>query len=96
MTTGVTDKLSVEEVEKYAKGRMKSMPFHIERELARQLADTMRENELLRDTLTIIDMQAMNVMQDDVPPYGAILKCGWVHEKCKEALQRNKEPSDVG
>ena len=51
-----------------------------------------KENEFLRETLTIIDMQAMNVMQDDVPPYGAILKCGWVHEKCKEALNYNKEP----
>ena len=59
--------------------------------IAKQLADTMRENIFLRDTLTIIDMQAMNVMQDDVPPYGAILRCGWVHEKCKEALNWNKD-----
>ena len=55
----------------------------------KQLADTMRENIFLRDTLTIIDMQAMNVMHDDVPPYGSILRCGWVHEKCKEALNWN-------
>ncbi len=44
----------------------------------------------LDETLTIIDMQAMNVMQDDVAPYGAILKCGWVHEKCKEALLKSR------
>lgn len=51
-------------------------------------------NESLRQALTIIDMQALNVMQDDVPPRGAILRCGWVHEKCKEALNSNEYPSE--
>ena len=60
-----------------------------------QLLDTMRENEFLRDTLTIIDMQAMNVMQDDAPPYGSILRCGWVHEKCKEALKFRKDSDNA-
>ena len=61
----------------------------------KQLADTMRENIFLRDTLTIIDMQAMNVMQDDAPPYGSILRCGWVHEKCKEALKFRKDSDNA-
>lgn len=54
--------------------------------LYKQLLTAMRQEAKLRETLTIIDMQALNVMQDDVSSYGAILKCGWVHEKCKEAL----------
>lgn len=57
-----------DDLEKYAKGKMKSMPYNVERELARQLLDCMRENERLRvqkewvDTL-MYDLQ--NIVRDN-------------------------------
>ena len=83
MTADLTIEMLQEKLAKYD-GIVK--PTSLRVRLVKQLLATMRREAFLRETLTIIDMQALNVMQDDVPPYGAILRCGWVHEKCKEAL----------
>ena len=44
----MTKELTNQELEKYARGKIKSMPFDIEKIMAKQLLSTMQENAKLR------------------------------------------------
>lgn len=81
------DKLAIEQAEHESKLHYAQMPDSHYGDVLKQLADTMRENERLMQALVLVNIQIRHRSELSFDVVNAITT---------DAIQRNKEPTDVG